>query len=129
MDQSSGDRPTVLVVEDDTRISDFILKGLRASGFGAELVTTGREAIERLLRGDIAVQILDLGLPDIDGLEVMRELAERGVTVPVVVVTARTDPRDRAEARALGARFYLTKPFAWRELVEALHSCVSSPEA
>jgi DNA-binding response OmpR family regulator len=124
--ESAQPAGTVLVVEDDARIAAFIVKGLRAGGFAVERVATGKEAISRIALGDIAVQVLDLGLPDIDGLLVMRELAERGVAVPVVIVTARTDPRDRAEALALGARFYLTKPFAWREFFAAVQACVTA---
>lgn len=117
------DRPLVLVVEDDQRIASFIVKGLGASGFVVEWVTTGAEAIDRITQGGVDVQVLDLGLPDIDGLVVMRQLVERGNDVPVVIVTARTDPRDKAAALALGATSYLTKPFPWRELVAAVRGC------
>ena len=77
----------------------------------------GAAAIENVTAGGISVLVLDLGLPDIDGLDVMRDLIARGLAVPTVVVTARTDPTDRAAALALGANRYLTKPFAWAELL------------
>lgn len=115
--------PVVLVVEDDDRIAAFLVKGLRAKGFAVDWVTTGNGALERISGGDVGVLVLDLGLPDIDGLDVMRDLAARRVTVPTVIVTARTDPRDRAAAMSLGAKRYLTKPFAWAELLAAVQEC------
>ena len=117
--------PTVLVVEDDARIAAILLKGLRASGFAVEWVETGAAAIESVEGGGISVLVLDLGLPDIDGLDVMRDLIARDLAVPTVIVTARTDPRDRAAALALGAKRYLTKPFAWAELLGAVQDCSS----
>lgn len=115
--------PTVLIVEDDPRIADFMTRGLRASGFVPEWVTTAAEALERIETGGIAVQILDLGLPDFDGLVLMRRLIDRGATVPTVIVTARTDPKDRAIAASLGAQSYITKPFAFADLLAAVRAC------
>jgi DNA-binding response OmpR family regulator len=115
-------RATVLIVEDDERIASFMSKGLRASGFAVEWVTCGRDAIERVSAGEIDVQILDLGLPDIDGLEVLEELATGGSRTPSIVVTARTDPRDRERAMALGAYEYLTKPFALADLLASIRA-------
>jgi DNA-binding response OmpR family regulator len=68
--------------------------------------------------------VLDLGLPDIDGLEVLRRARDRGITVPVVVVTGRSDPRDRTIALSLGVGVYLTKPFRWTDLLEAIRAAV-----
>ena len=126
MSDHTGDKspsvPTVLVVEDDPRIASVLMKGLRMHGFAAEWVTNGSEAIARLDEGGIDVHLLDLGLPDIDGLDVLRQLRDRGTEVPTVIVTARTDPRDRAAALALGVKHYLTKPFAWAELADAVRA-------
>lgn len=113
----------VLLVEDDPRIASFMTKGLRAKGYEVEWVTTGAAGISRLEAGGVDVHLLDLGLPDVDGLDVLRALRERGVDVPVIVITARTDPRDREEAAALGAARYLTKPFALADLLSALQDC------
>ncbi|MGD9702028.1 MAG: response regulator transcription factor [Acidimicrobiia bacterium] len=115
--------PTVLVVEDDARIAAIFIKGLTASGFAVDWVTTGTEALTRLAADRIGVLVLDLGLPDIDGLDVLRDMIARDVAVPTVVVTARTDPRDRAAAMALGVKRYLTKPFAWAEVLAAVRGC------
>jgi DNA-binding response OmpR family regulator len=117
--------PVVLIVEDDERIAMFMIKGLRASGFTPEWVTTGTEALERLETGDIAVQVLDLGLPDMDGLDLLRQLNQRGDPTPTVIVTARTDPKDRKSGLDLGASVYITKPFPFADLVAAVRSCAS----
>jgi DNA-binding response OmpR family regulator len=110
----------VLLVEDDERIASFLLKGLRASGFEVEWVATAREGLDAVELGEVGAVVLDLGLPDIDGLEVLRTWHDAGRTVPVVVLTARSDPRDRAQALSLGACAYLTKPAPFRELVAAV---------
>lgn len=107
---------SLLVVEDDPRIAAVLVKGLRKQGFEADAVATGSEAISRIESGGVDLMLLDLGLPDLDGLDVLRVLRNRGIALPVIVVTARSDPRDRAAALDLGVRTYLTKPFAWADL-------------
>lgn len=107
----------VLVVEDEELIASFIEKGLRAHGYGVIWVRTGREGLERAAREEVSIVILDLGLPDQDGLEVLRGLRERGDTVPVLVLSARGRVRDRVEGLNLGADDYLVKPFAFEELL------------
>jgi DNA-binding response OmpR family regulator len=121
--------PTILIVEDDSRIAAFITKGLRASGFVCEWVTTGGEALERIEAGGIDVQILDLGLPDVDGLVILQELIDRGSSVPTVIVTARSDPKDRSKAMSLGAKTYLTKPFAFSDLLAAVRALTGMARA
>ncbi|MGH9192453.1 MAG: response regulator transcription factor [Acidimicrobiales bacterium] len=118
----------LLIVEDDPRIAAVLVKGLGKQGFEAESVTTGSEAIARVEAGGVDLLLLDLGLPDIDGLEVLQVLRERGVAVPVIVITSRTDPRDRATAHELGVREYLTKPFAWVDVWAAVRRCIAARE-
>lgn len=120
---------TVLLVEDDPKIASFLSKGLRHEGFNVDWVTTGREAIARLEAGGVDLQLLDLGLPDIDGLEVLREVREKGMDLPVVVVTGRTDPRDRTTAVSLGVSAYLTKPFPWSELLSTVRAALEKSRA
>jgi DNA-binding response OmpR family regulator len=105
-------RPVALVVEDEPRIASVMRKALQVAGLDVESVESGEDALIRVDRGGLNVLVLDLGLPGMDGLDVLRLLDERGRPVPVIVVTARTDPRDAEEARRLGAVAYLTKPFA-----------------
>jgi DNA-binding response OmpR family regulator len=114
----------LLVVEDDARIASFLLKGLRALGFGVDWVECGQDAIEGVEQAEYAAVVLDLGLPDMDGLEVMARWWENGCRVPVVVLTARSDPRDRERALSLGATAYLTKPAPFGDLVAAIHAAV-----
>jgi DNA-binding response OmpR family regulator len=107
----------VLVVEDEDRIASFLLKGLGAAGFVVSRVVTGAEALERSHREAADLMILDLGLPDMDGFDVLREMRARGDRMPVVVLTARGGVPDRVEGLELGADDYLAKPFAFDELL------------
>jgi DNA-binding response OmpR family regulator len=107
----------LLVVEDEERIASFLAKGLRAHGYSVEWVSSGREALQRVTLAEISLVILDLGLPDLDGLEVLEGLRERGSTVPVLVLSARGRVDDRVKGLDLGADDYLAKPFAFEELL------------
>ncbi|MGO2111464.1 MAG: response regulator transcription factor, partial [Pseudoclavibacter sp.] len=80
----------VLIIDDEERIRSFIAKGLGAAGFATSAVGTGLEGLEVGASGEIDLIVLDVGLPDIDGFEVLRELRGMGVTVPVIMLTART---------------------------------------
>lgn len=114
----------LLVVEDDPRIAAVLVKGLRKQGFEADWVTSGGEALERCRAGSVGLLLLDLGLPDIDGLDVLRALADD--MPPVIVITARSDPRDRATALELGAAAYFTKPFTWADIWSAVHTTLTT---
>ena len=124
-DEGTGTGATpdrVLIVEDDERIASFLIKGLGANGFIVEWVQDGSAAIAAVEQGGIAAVLLDLGLPDVDGLDVLRGWSDAGCTVPVVVLTARSDPRDRETALSLGAVSYLTKPAPFRNVVAAIRA-------
>jgi two-component system copper resistance phosphate regulon response regulator CusR len=116
----------VLIVEDESRIADFLAKGLRRQGYEVQCAYTGSEALERTgpERPGPAIDliVLDLGLPDIDGLEVLRTLRTRGSEVPVLVLTARTESSDRAEALRLGAVEYLTKPLPFPDFLASVRA-------
>jgi DNA-binding response OmpR family regulator len=117
----------ILIVEDERRIADFLAKGLRRQGYDVQCAYTGREGLAAAGGNGQAVDLvmLDLGLPDIDGLEVLRELRERGSDVPVIVLTARAEESDRAEALRLGAVKYLTKPLPFPEVLGSIRAAVS----
>jgi DNA-binding response OmpR family regulator len=119
----------VLVVEDDPKIAAMIEKGLRARRLEVETVKTGFEAVARVKEGGIDVQLLDLGLPDMDGLDLLRLLHDVQPSVPVIVLTARSDPRDRQTAIDLGVSQYVTKPFDWSHLWAAIDACVADRPA
>jgi DNA-binding response OmpR family regulator len=108
---------TLLIVEDEERVASFLEKGLRGHGYDVEWARCGREALQRAERRDISFVILDLGLPDLDGLDVLEGLRARGSTVPVLVLSARGGVHDRVRGLDLGADDYLGKPFAFSELV------------
>jgi two-component system, OmpR family, response regulator len=115
----------LLLVEDDARIATFLRKGLRSAGYSVEWVTTGSEALTRARIPTAArpdVMVLDLGLPDLDGLDVLAALRDCGCRTRVVIATARETASDRARAAALGVQAYLTKPFSVAELVDSLTS-------
>jgi DNA-binding response OmpR family regulator len=107
----------LLVVEDEARIASFLVKGLRAEGYAVEHVSTGEGALHAAGDPELGLMILDLGLPDIDGTEVLRRLRGGGVRLPILVLTARGEVGDRVESLDLGADDYLVKPFAFDELL------------
>jgi DNA-binding response OmpR family regulator len=112
----------LLIVEDEDRIAAFLVKGLRAHGYAVTLARTGRDGLR--LAGELEPDgvILDLGLPDIDGVEVLRRLRTRRSAMPVLVLTARDQVRDKVQGLDLGADDYLTKPFAFDELLARLRA-------
>ena len=94
---------TILIVEDERRIASFVAKGLRAAGFVPEVYSTGAEAVEAALQGRGALMLLDVGLPDIDGFEVLERIRGQGSGMPVIMLTARTSVADRVAGLEGGA--------------------------
>jgi DNA-binding response OmpR family regulator len=107
---------TVLVVEDEKDIRELLRRYLERAGFAVMTTGSGAQAVELLTRRVAELVVLDLGLPDIDGLEVLRAARSDG-RVPVVVLTARGSVDDRIRGLALGADDYVTKPFSPTEVV------------
>jgi DNA-binding response OmpR family regulator len=107
----------ILIAEDEARIASFLEKGLRANGFTTEVAESGEDALRLGRTGRFDLVILDLGLPDRDGLEVLRHLRAAGTPVPVLVLTARSAVGDTVAALDGGADDYLTKPFRFDELL------------
>ena len=112
----------LLIVEDNATLSASLTKGLREDGFSVEAVDTGVAALRRLERQDIDVVVLDLGLPDIDGSEVLHQLRTRGINAPVLVLTARDGVKSRVDALEQGADDYLVKPFEYAELLARIRA-------
>jgi two-component system OmpR family response regulator len=106
----------ILVVEDDKLLGTGLVRALEQSGYGAEHAPDGAWARAALDGGDYDLVILDLGLPDEDGLDILRSLRRRRVAVPVLVLTARDGVEHRVAALDAGADDYLEKPFDLREL-------------
>ena len=107
----------ILIVEDEERIASFIRKGLAAGGFTTTVVGTGAEAVDYAVTGGFDLMLLDLGLPDTDGFNVLRRIRSLGVDVPVVILTARDGVRDTVTGLEIGADDYVTKPFRFEELL------------
>ena len=107
---------TILVVDDEPKITQLVRDYLESAGFGVVVAADGREALMRARTERPDLVILDLGLPQLDGLDVTRSLRRDG-DLPIIILTARDDETDRVIGLELGADDYVTKPFSPRELV------------
>lgn len=107
---------TILVVEDDTQIQNFICFALKNEGFTCVTANTGQTALIRLVSEPIDMVLLDLGLPDFDGMDVIKKVREWS-EMPILVVSARDQDREKVAALDNGADDYLTKPFSATELM------------
>ncbi|MGH8854682.1 MAG: response regulator transcription factor [Telluria sp.] len=112
----------LLLVEDDTVLADGLVRTLQAQDMQVELLRDGLAADARLQGAQPAVLILDIGLPGIDGFEVLRRLRARGAATPVLLLTARDAVEDRVRGLETGADDYLVKPFASAELVARIRA-------
>ena len=108
---------TILIAEDEPRISSFVEKGLRAAGFTTTVVETGPDALSHAISGRYDLVLLDVGLPGIDGFDVLRQLRVRDTTLPVIMLTARTSLGDTVAGLDGGANDYIPKPFKFDELL------------
>ncbi|MET1036042.1 response regulator transcription factor [Arthrobacter halodurans] len=107
----------ILIIEDEDRISGFVAKGLRAAGFQPAIAETGAEGLHLARTGDFELVVLDLGLPDVDGFEVLRQLRAARNDVPVIILTARSSVDDTVAGLDSGADDYMSKPFRFEELL------------
>ena len=112
----------ILIAEDENRIAAFVSRGLEAAGYSTTIVEDGAEALDLALGGDIDLVLLDIGLPTIDGFEVLRLLRAHGSAVPVIMLTARTSTRDTVDGLDAGANDYVPKPFKFDELLARVRS-------
>ena len=108
---------SVLIAEDEGRISSFVDKGLRAAGYATTVVASGTDALEFATSGDFDLVLLDVGLPGIDGFEVLRRLRQTDTALPVIMLTARTSVTDTVAGLDGGANDYMPKPFKFDELL------------
>ncbi len=129
---ATGDGPSgpstarVLVVEDEAGIADFLERGLRAAGFEVQVALDGTTGEERALADTLDLVILDMMLPGRSGAEILATLRERKPELPVIVLTARGEVRDRISGLDAGAVDYLVKPFALAELVARVRAQLRS---
>ncbi len=113
-----------LIVEDDRAIADFVARGLREAGFAVDVAVDGESGLEIALAAEPDVAIVDIMLPKRDGLSVIEELRRRGRSTPVLILSARRSVDDRVRGLQSGGDDYLTKPFAFAELLARVQALV-----
>ena len=107
----------ILVVEDERKVASFIKRGLEAANYSVDVEYDGESGLKRLRDADYDLVVLDVMLPKLDGLSIMKKIRQRQVKVPVLLLTARVTIADKVMGLDLGADDYLTKPFAFEELL------------
>lgn len=117
----------ILVIEDEPGISTFVAKGLRSSGHQPTVIETGAAGLGHAISGGYDLVILDIGLPDIDGFEVLRRMRESGNRTPVIILTARASVDDTVAGLEGGADDYMAKPFRFEELLARVRLRLRSP--
>jgi len=113
-----------LLVEDDDTIADFVTRGLREAGFVVDRAADGDEGLNAALAGSYDVAIVDVMLPRRDGLSLIEEVRRRGISTPVLILSARRAVDDRVRGLQTGGDDYLTKPFAFTELLARVQALV-----
>lgn len=114
----------ILLIEDDSVLSDGLSHTLEKSGYTVTAATSGRYAEQLLQAQDFDLIVLDLGLPDMDGLELLRKFRNKKVSLPIMILTARESINDRIDGIQQGADDYMTKPFELRELEARIHALI-----
>jgi len=113
-----------LLVEDDASIAEFVVRGLREAGFAVDHEADGEAGLASAAQNGYDVAIVDVMLPKRDGLSLIEELRRRGVTTPVLILSAKRSVDDRVRGLQTGGDDYLTKPFAFAELLARIHALV-----
>jgi two-component system OmpR family response regulator len=114
----------ILIVEDDNTIAHFIEKGLQEEGFAVDHVANGEDGLHMALNEPYDAAILDIMLPKLDGLTVLQRMRESGVATPVLILSAKRSVDDRVKGLQSGGDDYLTKPFAFTELVARVRALI-----
>jgi len=112
----------ILIVEDETQITSFLEKGLKANGFTTTVATESEEALAIAIDSQIDLVLLDLSLPGEDGLSLLQQLRGQGFAAPIIIVTARDDIQDKVTGFEWGADDYVTKPFRFQELLARIRA-------
>ncbi|MDR2974682.1 MAG: response regulator transcription factor [Propionibacteriaceae bacterium] len=107
----------ILLIEDEPLISAFVAKGLKAAGFGCSVEATGESGLYVARTSVVDLIVLDVGLPDISGFDLLERLRGEGVTIPVIILTARSSAQDTVAGLVSGADDYMSKPFSFDELL------------
>jgi heavy metal response regulator len=107
----------ILVVEDEKKVATFIKRGLEAANYSVDVEHDGKAGLNRMLEGGFDLVVLDVMLPTLDGLSVLQQIRRQRISLPILLLTARDAVTDRVSGLDLGADDYLTKPFAFEELL------------
>jgi DNA-binding response OmpR family regulator len=118
----------ILIAEDEPQIAAFVRRGLEHAGYQTIVAEDGGDALRIALTGDVDLVLLDVGLPTMDGFEVLREIRRQNGVLPVVILTARTSTRDTVEGLDAGASDYVRKPFTFEELLARVRSRLRETE-
>ncbi len=114
----------ILIVEDDKQIAAFILKGLKENGFAVDHAADGQEGLRLALAAPYDVAIIDLMLPKLNGLDLIREIRRNNIKTPIIILSARSSVEDRVKGLQIGGDDYLTKPFAFSELLARIQALI-----
>ena len=117
----------ILIAEDEARIAGFLAKGLQAHGMTTVVVPSGREAYDHVMAGSVDLLLLDLGLEDGDGSDVLHRMRAAGSAVPVIILTARSSVTDTVAGLDGGADDYMSKPFRFEELLARIRLRLRAP--
>jgi len=117
----------ILIVEDEPGVAQFIEQGLLESGYAIDVARDGQDGLEYALAANYDLIVLDIMLPKIGGLEMLREIREQGIKIPVILLTARDTVDDRVQGLDSGADDYLVKPFAFPELLARVRALLRRP--
>jgi DNA-binding response OmpR family regulator len=112
----------ILLIEDEPKIASFVCQGLRAAGMTVDPIENGLAGLNAVLQAQHDLLVLDIMLPQLDGFELLRKARSAGITLPVIVLSAKTDLADRLQGFDLGADDYLAKPFFIEELIARIRS-------
>ncbi len=114
----------ILLVEDDLKIASFILKGLKAAGFAVDHATDGEDGLHMALTEPYDTAIIDIMLPKLDGLSLIEKMRQGKINTPVIILSARGSVDDRVKGLQIGGDDYLTKPFAFSELLARIQALI-----
>jgi two-component system OmpR family response regulator len=114
----------ILLIEDDLKIASFIIKGLRAAGYAVDHVADGEEGLHLALTEPYDTAIIDIMLPKLDGLALIERMREERVNTPVIILSAKDSIDDRVKGLQTGGDDYLTKPFAFSELLARVQALI-----
>lgn len=115
----------ILIVEDEARLAAFVEKGLKKNGFNTVVAEDGEQAVSLAQSSNFDLMLLDLNLPVKDGWTVLRELRNNGKQLPIIIITALVDERNKTAALNAGANDYITKPFSFQDLLARVRTQLS----